>query len=303
MSVNEGDLAVTPAQAAGPEVAQEAANAPRAGRGRSWSFWLAVAWVAVLVLSAIFADVLPIAGFNEPVAPGASAPFHELGEFLGTDSIGRSVLSRVIYGARVSLTVSLMATVIGLAVGTLLGLLAAYFGGAVATVINGGRDALLAFPTLVMLLAVAAVIEPTMWSLSILLGIVGVPVCERIAYANALAQLSRDYVLAARVVGVPSSRILFREVLPNIVNPLIAFGFIQVALFMVVEGALDYLGVGVVPPTPSWGAMISEGLPLLQRTPYLVLVPACVLFVTVLAFNTIGERLRERLEERWVEPS
>jgi peptide/nickel transport system permease protein len=237
------------------------------------------------------------------VAPGATAPFHALGEFLGTDSIGRSVLSRVIYGARVSLTVSLMATAIGLVVGTLLGLLSAYFGGVVATVINGGRDALLAFPTLVMLLAVAAVIEPTMWSLSILLGIVGVPICERIAYANALAQLSRDYVLAARVVGVPSSRILLREVLPNIVNPLIAFGFIQVALFMVVEGALDYLGVGVVPPTPSWGAMISEGLPLLQRTPYLVLVPACVLFVTVLAFNTIGERLRERLEERWVEPS
>jgi peptide/nickel transport system permease protein len=206
----------------------------------------------------------------------------------------------VVYGARVSLTVSLMATAIGLAVGTCLGLLAAFFGGAVEAVINGARDALLAFPTLVLLLAVAAVIEPNMWSLSILLGIVGVPICERIAHANALAQLSRDYVLAARVLGVPSRRILFREVLPNIVNPLIAFGFIQVALFMVVEGALDYLGVGVVPPTPSWGAMISSGLPLLQRSPYLVLVPACVLFVTVLAFNTIGERFRERLEERWV---
>lgn len=281
--------------------AEVPAATPRHHRGRiPLSVWLAAGWVALIVLGAIFANVLPIHGYDEPVAGASSGPFQHWPQFLGTDQIGRSVLSRIVFGSRVSLAVCLLATVIGLGVGTLLGLAAAYFGGLVKAAISLISDAILAFPVLVLLLAVAAVITPSMWTLSVLLGLVSVPACQRIVAANASAQLGRDYVLAARVLGVPSWRLLFREVLPNIANSLLAFGFIMIALFMVFEGALDFLGAGIPPPRPSWGQMIAGGTPVLDSRPYLSLVPAAVLVLTVFAFNTLGDRLQERFDERRV---
>jgi len=286
----------------GVETHPVAATAPGATRRRvRWSLSVAVAWAVLIVVLAVFADILPIAGYDQPVAGAATPPFQSWPEFLGTDDIGRSVLSRVIYGTRVSLTVSVIATAVGLGAGTLAGLAAAYFRGPVAAVIGLVSDVMLAFPVLVLLLAVAAVIRPSMISLAVLLGVISVPACQRVAAANTRAQLGREYVLAARELGVPGPRLLLREVLPNIMNSLFAFGFLLVAFFMVFEGALDFLGVGVPPPRPSWGAMIATGVPNIETEPYIVFVPATVLFLTVFAFNTIADRLRERLDERWTQ--
>jgi peptide/nickel transport system permease protein len=286
----------------GVESRPAAVAAPVARRRRvRWSLVAALVWAGLVVILAVFADVLPIPGYDQPVSGAATPPFQNWPEFLGTDDIGRSVLARVIYGTRVSLTVSVIATAVGLGIGTLAGLAAAYFRGPVAAVIGLVSDVMLAFPVLVLLLAVAAVIRPSMISLAVLLGVISVPACQRIAGANARAQLGRDYILAARELGVPGPRLLLREVLPNIVNSLIAFGFLLVAFFMVFEGALDFLGVGVPPPRPSWGAMIAAGVPNIQTEAYIVFVPATVLFITVFAFNTISDRLRERLDERWTQ--
>lgn len=262
------------------------------------SLVVASAWAGLVLLLAALAALLPIAGYDEPVAAGPSAPFQAWPEFLGTDRVGRSVLSRVIYGGQLSLTIAVIATCIGMGIGCLLGLANAYFRGPVSTFIDLFSDAVLAFPGLVLLLAVASVIQPSLLSLSVLLGLLSVPASQRITAANARTHLARDYVLAARALGAPAWRLLLREVLPNIAHSLFAFAFLLVAFFMVIAGALDFLGVGVPPPRPSWGGMIAAGVDNLRTQPYLVFVPSIVLLLTVFAFNTIGDRLRERADGR-----
>jgi peptide/nickel transport system permease protein len=204
----------------------------------------------------------------------------------------------VIYGAQLSLAVAVLGASIGLVGGAALGMTAAYFKGWAATVVHLLSDVVLAFPGLVLLLAMASVVQPTVWSLSAMLGLLSLPASLRIAYANANAHLSRDYVLAARALGTPAWRMLVREVLPNIMHSLFAFGFILVATFMIALGALDFLGIGIPPPRPSWGGMIAAGFDSIRTRPYLVFVPAVVLLLTVFSFNTIGDRLRERADGR-----
>lgn len=301
IKAGQGDPAQVPAEP--PAQAQLVDGDAEHGTVRKHrvAFALSVGWVLLMVAFAVFANVAPIPGYDKLVAPSATPPFHYWPAFLGTDSIGRSEVSLIVYGARASLAISVMSAVIGLGVGTLLGLATAYFGGIVAAVVNLLRDALLAVPVLVLILAVAAVVTPSEWSLTVLLGVVSIPICQRIAHANVLAQLSRDYVLAARALGASGWRLLIREVLPNVANSLLAFGFLLIAFLMVFEGALDFLGVGIPPPTPSWGQMISAGVTDIQTTPYLVVVPSVVLMLTVLALNTLSDRLRERLDERWTQ--
>ncbi|WP_084464520.1 ABC transporter permease [Microtetraspora fusca] len=262
------------------------------------SLVLCSVWVVLVLASTLLAGLLPIAGYDEPVADGATPPFESWPEFLGTDSVGLSVLSRVIHGAQLSLAVALLGTVIGMAGGVALGTAAAYFKGWLATVVNLLSDVVLAFPGLVLLLAMASVTRPSVWSLSAMLGLLSLPSSLRIAYANANVQLGRDYVLAARALGTPAWRMIVREVLPNIAHSLVAFGFVMVATFMIALGALDFLGIGLPPPRPSWGGMIASGFDSIRTRPYLVFVPAAVLLLTVFSFNTIGDRLRERADGR-----
>jgi peptide/nickel transport system permease protein len=284
------------AQIVSPTVDPEALAA---GRARlPVSLILASAWVLLVLGLAVLASVLPIAGYDDPVAGSATPPFQAVSEPLGTDTIGRSSLSRTIYGAQLSLAVALLGAVLGLVGGTTLGMAAAYFRGWVATLVNLGADTILAFPGLVLLLAMASVIQPSVWSLSLMLGLLSLPASMRIAYANANAQLARDYVLAARALGTPAWRLLLRQVFPNIMHSLFAFGFILVATFMLALGALDFLGVGIPPPRPSWGGDIAAGFDSIRTRPYLVMIPATALVLTVFAFNTVGDRLRERTDGR-----
>ena len=201
------------------------------------------------------------------------------------------MLSRLIYGARISLTVGLLAPVIGVTIGGCLGMLAGYFRGRLETLAVGGVDVLLAFPPLVFALAVTAYLGQSVLNLTLVIGVLGIPAFTRVARAVTLSLSEREFVTAARALGATHARILLRELLPNVALPLLAFFLLGVAVTIVVEGALSFLGLGVPPPAPSWGSMIGEGRESLDIAPWLAFLPAGFMFLTVLAFNVVGDTL------------
>lgn len=274
-----------------------AGDEPRPGRTRvDLLFWFGAVWLVLIVALALLAPLLPLASVGETVSGPSEPPSWTWPEPLGTDSIGRSVLTRVIFGARISLLVSAAATAMGAVVGGLLGLFAAHVRGKVEAVVDVVTDSVLAFPPLLLLLAMAAVLEPSAWTLTIGLGVLTIPAFTRLMKANALATANREFVLAAQALGAGSGRLVFREVLPNTVAAVLAFGVVQMAVLIVAEGSLSFLGLGVPPPTPSWGGMIASGRDRLGTAPALVFVPGVFFVLTVYSLNTVGERLRARFD-------
>jgi len=260
-------------------------------------FVAAVAWIALVALAAIFADVLPIPSPTDIDMLGKRAlPSAE--HWLGNDQLGRDELSRLIYGGRVSLTVGLLAPVIGVMIGGALGMLAGYFRGRLESFVVGGVDVLLAFPPLVFALAVTTYLGQSVLNITLVIGILGIPAFTRVARAVTLSLSEREFVTAARALGATHSRILLRELLPNVALPLVAFFLLGVAVTIVVEGALSFLGLGVPPPTASWGSMIGEGRESLDIAPWLAFMPALVMFLTVLSFNIVGDTLRALTDPR-----
>ncbi|MGI5326939.1 ABC transporter permease [Actinomadura nitritigenes] len=270
---------------------------PRLGSGTA-IFWLAAAWLVLLVVVAVLAGLLPFAPYDKPVGVPGRPPSLTSAEFLGTDRIGRSILSRVVYGARISLLVGAIATVTGAVVGGLAGLLAAYYRGWVEWVVGVLSDTFLAFPPLLLLLALAAMVRPSAWTLAPAIGLVLIPAFARLAKANALAQMNEEYVLAARAMGARAGRVLFREILPNCIMAVVSYAVVMLAMVIVIEGSLSFLGVGVPPPTPSWGALIADGKDELYVHPHLVLVPCAVMVLTIYCLNVVGDRLRRRFDPR-----
>ncbi len=260
-------------------------------------FVLAAGWIVFVLLLAIFADLLPIQSPTDIDFLAKRAP-PSAEHLLGTDNLGRDELSRLIHGARISLTVGLLAPVIGVTAGGFLGLLAGYFRGRFEALVVGGVDVLLAFPPLVLALAVTAYLGQTIPNLVMVLGVLGIPAFTRVARAATLSLAQREFVVAARALGATHARILFRELLPNVALPLIAFFLLGVAVTIVVEGALSFLGLGVPPPAPSWGIMIGEGRESLDIAPRLAFMPAAAMFATVLAFNMVGDSLRALTDPR-----
>jgi len=260
-------------------------------------FVASVAWIALVALGAIFADLLPIPSPTEIDMLGKRAlPSAE--HWLGNDQLGRDELSRLIYGGRISLTVGLLAPVIGVTIGGALGMLAGYFRGRLETFVVGGVDVLLAFPPLVFALALTAYLGQSILNITLVIGVLGIPAFTRVARAVTLSLSEREFVTAARALGATHSRILLRELLPNVALPLVAFFLLGVAVTIVVEGALSFLGLGVPPPAPSWGSMIGEGRESLDIAPWLAFLPAGVMFLTVLAFNVVGDTLRALTDPR-----
>jgi len=260
-------------------------------------FVASVAWIALVALGAIFADLLPIPSPTDIDMLGKRAlPSAE--HWLGNDQLGRDELSRLIYGGRISLTVGLLAPVIGVTIGGALGMLAGYFRGRLETFVVGGVDVLLAFPPLVFALALTAYLGQSILNITLVIGILGIPAFTRVARAVTLSLSEREFVTAARALGATHSRILLRELLPNVALPLVAFFLLGVAVTIVVEGALSFLGLGVPPPAPSWGSMIGEGRESLDIAPWLAFLPAGVMFLTVLSFNLVGDTLRALTDPR-----
>jgi peptide/nickel transport system permease protein len=269
----------------------------RRRRRVGWLFFASVAWIALVALGAIFANLLPIPSPTDIDMLGKRAlPSAE--HWLGNDSLGRDVFSRLIYGGRISLTVGLLAPVIGVVVGGALGMLAGYYRGRLEIFITGGVDVLLAFPPLVFALAVTTYLGQSVLNITLVIGILGIPAFTRVARAVTLTLSEREFVTAARALGATDARILLRELLPNVALPLLAFFLLGVAVTIVVEGALSFLGLGVPPPAPSWGSMIGEGRESLDIAPRLAFMPAIVMFLTVLAFNIVGDTLRALTDPR-----
>lgn len=274
-------------------VAQKPA-APRAAR-TPWGWWVAWTWLGAVVLAAVFAPLLPL---WDPTIPdyrnvfGGITPTH----WLGGDTLGRDTFSRVVYGARASLLVGICAVGIGAIVGGVLGMIAGYFGGRTERVLAWVTDVVLAFPGLVLIIAIVAILGANLPHLIGGLAILSVPTFIRLTRATTLVVAQREYVQAARAYGCRPLRIIAKEIAPNVVLPVAAYAFIMIGTFIVVEGSLSFLGLGIPPPTPSWGGMIAGGRAELLRFPHISLFPAAVMFLTVLSINYIGERTRKQFE-------
>jgi peptide/nickel transport system permease protein len=224
----------------------------------------------------------------------ANAPSFSEGHFLGADQVGNDLWSRLLYGGRNSLEIAFAVNVIGLVVGGLLGAFAAFWGSFVDTVTMRVLDVLIAFPSLVLALAIAQSLGPSKLHTIYALCFFSVPAFARLSRAATLRLRERPFMLAARLAGTRAPRILLRHVAPNILPQLATFGLLGVGVTIILEGALSFLGLGVPPPEPSWGNMIFEGQAVLSAEPKLVLLPSAFLFVTVLAFNLLGDAMRAR---------
>jgi peptide/nickel transport system permease protein len=224
----------------------------------------------------------------------ANVPSFSSGHPLGTDQVGNDLWSRLLYGGRNSLEIAFAVNLIGLVVGGLLGAFAAYWGSFTDTVIMRILDVLIAFPSLVLALAVAQSLGASKLHTIYALCFFSVPAFARLARAGTLRLRERPFMLASRLAGTRAPRILLRHVAPNIVPQLATFGLLGIGVTIILEGALSFLGLGVPPPEPSWGNMIFDGQAVLSAEPKLVLLPSAFLFVTVLAFNLLGDALRAR---------
>ena len=255
---------------------------------------MAICWLVTLVLLAALANWLPVAHYSSPVGPSAIGPQWDIDLLLGTDRQGRSLLSRLIYGARASLLIGLSSTMIAFLVGTTVGLIAGYLRGSVDWVATFVAEVILSFPTLVLLLALVSIYEPSVQLIFLALAFVATPIFIRLARANALTWAERDFVNAARNLGAGRLRIMAKEILPNLLPGLLAYVPVVIAVQIIAEGSLSFLGFGIPPPTPSWGRMISEGKFDLATKPVLVFLPALVMFLTILSLNTVGDYLQGR---------
>ena len=256
--------------------------------------WCSVAWLAVLVLAAVFADLLPLFDPTDTRAgiPNSVPTSHN---WLGTDALGRDLLSRTIYGARVSLVVGVAAVLLSAIVGGFFGLLAGYFKRHVESTTLFAADVLMAFPTLLLAASIVAFTNSrgvTVVVLAIALIYLGPTI--RVVRALTLTTVNRDFVMAARSLGARHGRILRKEIFPNVVPTLLSMMVVAIAGAIVAEGGLAYLNLSVAPPRPTWGAMIAAGKPKMHESLYPILAPGGALFLTVLSLTLIGDAVQKR---------
>ena len=270
-----------------------------AGRTRRLGplFWAAVGWTVVILAAAALADVLPLPSPTDMDMLERRAPM-SWEHWLGTDGLGRDELARLIQGARVSLTVGLCAPVIGVAIGGALGMLAGYFRRRFETLVVGSMDVLLAFPPLILALAVTAYLGQSLLNLTCILGVLGIPAFMRVARAATLTLARREFVIAAQALGATHARILLRHLIPNTLPPVLIQATIGLASAILAESTLSFLGLGVLSPTASWGAMLNDARNHIFDAPHMVIFPALGIVVAVLAFNLLGDALRDWLDPR-----
>jgi peptide/nickel transport system permease protein len=272
-------------------------------------FWLSTVWLVTLSFLAAIAGFLPLAEHQDTTKtiaiPGNARPDLFSENPLGTNNFSLDLLARSIYGARVSLLTVVLAVTISIIIGGTIGMFAGYFRGWLDTVVGVFTDAILSFPPLILLIALAAVlglpqaVPEAIYKNGIALAVVGIPTMVRLARANTLVFAQREFVLASRAMGAKSSRIIFKELMPNVILPIVSYAFIIVAVLIVAEGSLAFLGLGLQQPRPTWGNMIAEGgLTVLRQHPHIPLVPGMFMFLTVYSFNRVGERARSLWDPR-----
>ena len=290
MSAQLPDLLV-PAE---PAVASRARRRAR-GRVSSLRIWLPAGFLILLVAACfIWPQIYPV---PKPVGGSvldAGLPPLSPGHIFGTDPVGNDIFSRILHGGQVSFEVGLSVTAIGLAIGGLLGVAAAYWGGAADTAISRVLDVFIAFPALVLALAIAEGLGPSELHVIWALAFFSIPAFGRIARGAALALREQTFMLAARLSGTKRWRIIARHVIPNIAPQLMTFSLLGTGVAMILEGALSFLGLGIMLPEPSWGSMIAYGQQTISASPDLVLIPSAFLFATVVSLNVLSDALRER---------
>lgn len=278
---------------------------PRTGRRRrrvDVVFWLGVTWLTLIIGAAIIAPLLPlgnhddsIAGLTEPIfaAPGSE------GHLLGTNNYGLDMFARVIYGARTSILVALMAVLLGTVVGGVVGMVSGFLRGTTDRVVGILSNALLAVPPLILLIALGTVLDPSVRSIAFALSLLTIPSMVRLARANTITVAEREFVLAARALGASRMRLLRREIMPNVVLPVLSLAVVMISVLIVAEASLSFLGIGIQPPQPTWGNMIAEGQAgVMEEHPFIVVVPGVCLFLTVFSFNLLGEKAQARWDTR-----
>ncbi len=264
---------------------------------------IGLALVIALVLLAMFANVVSPHPPNEQYRDFTLAPpaWHDGGSakfILGTDPVGRDILSRLIYGTRLSLLIGLISVGISLTLGIVLGLLAGYFRGLVETTIMRLMDVMLALPSLLLAIAVVAILGPGLINAMYAIAIVLLPHYVRLTRAAVLAEAGKEYVASSRIAGAGPIRLMFSTILPNCLAPLIVQATLGFSNAILDAAALGFLGLGAQPPTPEWGSMLANALEFIQRASWVVTFPGVAILITVLAFNLMGDGLRDALDPK-----
>lgn len=255
----------------------------------------------ILITIILFVLIVPILSDRSPTAPdpaNGSLPPLSPGYVLGSDQLGRDIMTRIAYGGRVSLIVAIIPVITSLVLGVFLGLVAGYYGGFADSLIMRSMDVMLAIPALLFAIGIAAALGPSMRNLIIALLVVGVPSFARIVRSQVLQVRETDYVLASRAIGQHQRGIILRHVLPNVLAPVIVFATLQTGLMIILAAGLSFLGLGVQPPTPDWGVMLAQGRPVLANAPHVATVPGLVIFAVVIGLNLLGDGLRDALDPR-----
>ncbi len=259
---------------------------------------MAMIGLALVVAAVLIAILAPVIAPYEPSAMDYRAMLQgpTIAHPLGTDDLGRDLLSRLIYGSRVSMSVGVSAVLIAAAFGVPLGLITGYFRGVVDEVLMRVLDSIMALPALVLALTIAAVLGQGLFNGMIAIAIVLVPVFTRLVRGQVLSVMHNDYVQAAHAVGVPTILILVRHILPNAINPVIVQASLSIGFAIILESSLSFIGLGAQPPTPTWGTMVQVGFQYLELEPGFVLAPATMIFLVVLGFNMLGDGLRDLMD-------
>ena len=276
-----------------------AVTAPSAWRRATRSGGLAIGLVlvAAMVLVAVLAPwISPFDPDEQDVIMKLEPP--AAGHWFGTDAFGRDVLSRVIWGSRVSLFVGSVATLAGILIGTVVGIVSGYYGGLVDKLITALTDILLSFPQLIMGLILVAMLGPTMFNLILAIAITAIPAFIRVARGSTLAMKERDFVDACRALGFADLRIMFLHVLPNIMDEVVVMGSLWLAAAIRTESTLAFIGLGVPPPTATWGGIIREGFDNLLDAPWLSVFPSLAILIVMIALNLVGDGLRDATDPR-----
>lgn len=265
------------------------------------------ALVGLLIIVALFAPLLaphdPVEQFRDGLTPdGQPVPgtlFKDGGgtQFpLGTDANGRDLLSRIFYGAQVSLLVGVLANLLAVTLGIIIGMAAGYLGGWTETLLMRFTDIMMAFPTLLLAMTLVAILKPSLWIIIVVIGLVYWTWIAKVVYGQVLTIREREFVTASRALGASRRHIILHHILPQLIPTIIVWGTLGIATNVMLEASLSYLGIGVQPPTPSWGGMIQQGQSYYRAAPWLVIYPGLAIMITVFAFNLLGDGLRDALD-------
>jgi peptide/nickel transport system permease protein len=281
-----------------------AADTPAKSQSRAWkklrtnkTALFGACVVSVFVLLALLAPVLPIA---DPIGTDWAAIRKppSMQAWMGTDEIGRDVLSRMIWGAQASLLAGVVSVIIAVVVGVPFGLIAGYFGGWTDSIISRCTEALLAMPFLILAIALAAFLGPSLTNAMIAIGLSAVPIFIRLTRGQVLAVKTEDYVEGARAIGLGHVPIMLRYILPNVFPPILVQATLTIATAIIAEAALSFLGLGQQPPSPSWGSMLNTAKNFLSQAPWMAIWPGAAIFLVVMGFNLMGDGLRDALDPR-----